>query len=380
MSSGRLANGRIIDATLEVALSSLRSPVATQRTINCLLAVCGFGIAVLGLFAASLGVAKGIPFFAWSTLSAIASNFAGGVLGLLFGLPSSRKVESRAAPGAVAVTSGYEESTSLEQIADWLTKIIVGLSLTQFASWSAAFDRLSLTLTHDLLCPGSGSPCGYVPGASLVSAYFIAGFVMSYMWTRRFFIIEMVARDDSVRQMMQAQERREQAVREGRVQAGAGAPEGVASDYSSIVAAILEDGVRTATGKARTVAQTLKAGADPEDPWRGVFEGSPTAHDTVLTASVAPVSGQPGNFRVEVTVAGATPERQRELAGQTVIFYLHPTFGKTVRAVTFGTDGRASLELYAYGAFTIGAVLGDGTLLELNLANLPGAPDQFKLN
>ncbi|HEX5258716.1 MAG TPA: pYEATS domain-containing protein, partial [Sphingomicrobium sp.] len=60
------------------------------------------------------------------------------------------------------------------------------------------------------------------------------------------------------------------------------------------------------------------------------------------------------------------------------LFYLHPSFGKAVRSVAFGADGRANLVLYAYGAFTIGAVLEDGTRLELNLATLPGAPDQFR--
>ncbi len=278
-------------------------------------------------------------------LTALASTFAGGVLGLLFGLPTARKSDPRGAiPGAaIPIGGGYEESTSLEQIADWLTKIIVGLTLTQFASWSAAFDRLSLTVTHDLLCPVASGPCGYVPGASLVSAYVLGGFIIAYMWTRRFFIIEMVARDNSVRRMIQAQEQREQAAKDGRVQGGSDAPEGLVADYSKIIDAILDDGRRNASSEAKKGADALKPGADADDPWRGVFGGSPAGNDTVLTAAVSPVPGQPTIFKLDVNVAGATPERQRELAGQSVLFYLHPTFGKTVRAVSFGTDGRASL-------------------------------------
>jgi hypothetical protein len=375
-------SGGVIDTTIDIALKNLRSPIQTQRAINVILALCAFGIAVIGIFAVSLGPLLGFSFFAWSVLAAMASTFSGGVLGLLFGLPSARKVDARTTPAAAGqpVVMNYEESTSLEQISDWLTKIIVGLTLTQFATWSSAFDRLALTLTHDLLCPAQPSPCGYVPGASIVAGYALGGFVVAYMWTRRFFILEMVARDDSVRQMMRAQEQREQAAKEGRVQAGSDAPEGVVSDYSKVVDAILEDGRRNATGAAKKIAASLKAGDDPDDPWRGAFGGSPAANDAVLTATVTAVAGQPGNFKLDASVSGVTPERQRELAGQSLLFYLHPTFGQKVRVVSFGADGRASLVLYAYGAFTMGTLLEDGTTLELNLATLPGAPDQFKTN
>jgi hypothetical protein len=51
-------------------------------------------------------------------------------------LPSSRKVNARAttAETGQTIVAGYEESTSLEPIAEWLAKIVVGLTLTQFAS------------------------------------------------------------------------------------------------------------------------------------------------------------------------------------------------------------------------------------------------------
>jgi hypothetical protein len=66
------------------------------------------------------------------------------------------------------------------------------------------------------------------------------------------------------------------------------------------------------------------------------------------------------------------------VAGTTAVFFLHPTFGKAVRSVAFGIDGRAPLQLFAYGAFTVGVLLQDGTTLELNLATLPGVPDIFR--
>ena len=371
----------LFDSTTEAALKALRTPVQTQRAINSVLALAGFGILAIGAVAATFGKDRGLSFFAWAILSALASTLLGGVLGLLFGLPTARKVETRPAPpGETARTAvGYEESTSLEQIADWLTKIIVGLTLTQFATWSSAFDRISRTLTNDLLCPGTAAGCGIAPGASLISAYVLAGFVIAYMWTRRFFMIEMVARDDSVRQMLQAQEDRDKAEDDGRVQGSAKPVEGlVAGGEHSRIEAILAEGRRQATGKAKEAADALQPGGDPEDPWRGAFGGSASSNDAVLSANVSPMPGQTTNFTIDVAITGATPERQRQLAGQQALVFLHPSFAKAVRTVSFGADGRATLVLYAYGAFTIGALLEDGTRLELNLATLPGAPDQFR--
>jgi hypothetical protein len=364
-----------VDATLDATLKSLRSPIATLRTTNTILSLLAFGVFVLACFAFRRD-GPGSPFFAWSLLAAMASMFAGGALGLLFGLPTARKSD----PGTAERNGGYEESTSLEQIADWLTKIIVGLTLTQFSSWSMAFDRLSVTLTHDLLCPASGGRCGSVPGAAIVLAYALGGFIVGYMWTRRFFMVEMVARDDSIRQMMRSQELREQAAKEGRVQSGSNTPQGASSNYEKVTEAILADGRKNAVGEARKVADSLKPGPDADDPWRGAFGGSNAVKDVILSATVTPVPGQTDNYRVDINVTGATPERQRDLSGHSLLFYLHPTFGDKVRLASFGSDGRALITLYAYGAFTIGALLDDGTVLELNLATLPGAPDGFRLS
>jgi hypothetical protein len=152
----------IVDSTIDVALRNIRTPIITQRAINTVLALCAFGIVTLLALAFQMG-ASGYSFFTWSVLSALGSTLAGGAVGLLFALPARRQDPRGTNLDGAVGTSGYEESTSLEQIADWLTKIIVGLTLTQFTTWAAAFDRLSLRLTHDLLCPGSATMCDCIP-------------------------------------------------------------------------------------------------------------------------------------------------------------------------------------------------------------------------
>ena len=67
------------------------------------------------------------------------------------------------------------------------------------------------------------------------------------------------------------------------------------------------------------------------------------------------------------------------LSGQKALFFLHPTFGRDPRAVSFGPDGRAILPLIAYGAFTVGVLLESGEKLELNLAEVADAPPMFRV-
>jgi hypothetical protein len=67
------------------------------------------------------------------------------------------------------------------------------------------------------------------------------------------------------------------------------------------------------------------------------------------------------------------------LAGE-AIFHLHPTFHNHVRKVKV-KDGKAQLDLLAYGSFTVGVSCDNGnTQLELDLAELPQVPKVFREN
>lgn len=69
-------------------------------------------------------------------------------------------------------------------------------------------------------------------------------------------------------------------------------------------------------------------------------------------------------------------DAERPLAGQ-VEFVLHPTFSPP-RVQVSVTNGVARFEGHAYGAFTIGALVGNQTKLGLDLASVPGAPEEFR--
>jgi hypothetical protein len=116
-------------------------------------------------------------------------------------------------------------------------------------------------------------------------------------------------------------------------------------------------------------------GAVEDDPWKGVF-GSRTSGARALEGEVWRI-GIPGFFRVQLRVRSTNPGRD-PLRGS-VQFFLHPTFGNDRPVVAVGPGGVAELTLTAWGSFTVGALADDGTTtLELDLAELPDAPPDFK--
>src|SRR6202043_965823 len=88
--------------------------------------VCALGVGVMLVYASQ--VPSGVRWSAFGTALVIAGSayFTGGIVGFLFGIP--RTVQG-SAPSEKA--SQYKTNTNLEQVSDWLTKIIVGIGLVQ---------------------------------------------------------------------------------------------------------------------------------------------------------------------------------------------------------------------------------------------------------
>jgi hypothetical protein len=121
-------------------------------------------------------------------LTAAAAFAVGALFGFLFGIPrslaadSGAQAEKKAAQEATAVdaaiTPHYTTNTNLEQISDWLTKILVGVGLVQIHQVSGAVEDLA-----DGLAPGLG-PQGFSVAVALLVAFSITGFVTAYLFTR----------------------------------------------------------------------------------------------------------------------------------------------------------------------------------------------------
>lgn len=418
----------------------------------------GLGIAglVFILLFALFGARKGagLTMLAWGFTAALASLASGLIVGLLFGLPNVRRVEIADGDqsndsGVRSARLGYAESTNLEQVADWLTKIIIGLTLTQFALWEERFTQLSYDLSCFLLGGGCSMvamardgtvlypPGSTVPGGFLMIFYAVLGFLIGYMWMRGYFISEMetakanavmlasadlirnarekarlaiaeataakARADEDIRRIQEAAALEAQTIRQ---QADAAKLEferqleearraGLAqSRPEEVTAASVQAVAESAVAIAKTAAVVAPEGAAtdgaaevrkkltnlryPDDPWRDAFGGSATVRGYTLKGVVKPREDSSDYFDVELAV-DADLAQEPDAPGKSVQFFLHPTFGKdAARSVSFNQAGVAPLSpLMAYGAFTVGALVEDGTLLELNLATVKGVPDRF---
>jgi hypothetical protein len=79
------------------------------------------------------GWPAGLRTFGLSAVVALAAGAAGGLVGFLFGIPV-RWTQERAEAEGSGTELPYRGNTSLEQISDWLVKILVGVGLAQLTA------------------------------------------------------------------------------------------------------------------------------------------------------------------------------------------------------------------------------------------------------
>jgi hypothetical protein len=153
---------------------------------NSLLVAMGLGGFALVVYAASQP--SFWPVFGGGVLVATASALAGGFGGLIFGVPRSA-TSSSSGQATAQNPRQVAPNTNLVEVSDWLTKIIVGLGLTQLGSMPGDFQRLV-----DYAYPALGSaPAATSVVGALIVAYAIAGFMLTYLFTRLDLEAEMEA-------------------------------------------------------------------------------------------------------------------------------------------------------------------------------------------
>lgn len=137
------------------------------------------------------------------------------------------------------------------------------------------------------------------------------------------------------------------------------------------------------TGDAEKASQTKEVPASStepatEDPNKGAFEGQFLSNNRRLSATVT-ASSDPDWFMIELQVKSTSAANPLQ---KMVQFHLHPTFKPNDIVGVMPIEGVARLRIWAWGAFTVGAVCdGGATRLELDLSDesaVPGAPDKFR--
>ena len=171
--------------------SSGSSESYLKRTVGTL--VIWGGVSLIWIFIYSLcqlqiehwkiyGVTKALSVFGYGGLMAIAFAAIGGLFGFLFGIPRSIQNEAPKSTNPSQTPSSSKPlgvNTNLEQISDWLTKILIGVGLTALNNIPKKIWALA-----DLLKGGLNDNQGMTVLVTL--NFFVCGFFAGYLLTRLF--------------------------------------------------------------------------------------------------------------------------------------------------------------------------------------------------
>jgi hypothetical protein len=134
-----------------------------------------------------------LSIFSVSMLVASAAWIAGGLLGFIFGIPRVLSTD-RPESSLAEAHSLYRSNSNLEQISDWLTKIIVGVSLVEFRTLVDETGNLV-----DFLAPAlGGAPSAKSFALGVLITFAFSGFVVLYIFTRVYLAILFKEREDDL--------------------------------------------------------------------------------------------------------------------------------------------------------------------------------------
>jgi hypothetical protein len=140
-----------------------------------LVVLVGVGLCIAFAVAAADSVGEAFEIGAMAVGVALAAAVIGALLGFLFGVPRTLQHENKDDTGPQ-----YLANTNLEQISDWLTKIIVGIGLIQVGHAREALASLAASLDQPL----GGVPASAGFGLALAVYAVTAAFILAYLWAR----------------------------------------------------------------------------------------------------------------------------------------------------------------------------------------------------
>lgn len=129
------------------------------------------------LFKAGASGAVATTYLMW----ALSCLISGAAVGFLFGIPKILQADRPAEETQAAAAYRQQVNTNLEQISDWLTKIIVGLGLINLTSIPPYLGRMA-----GLLAAGTGDERNTSFALALIVYFSLLGFLSGYLSTRLF--------------------------------------------------------------------------------------------------------------------------------------------------------------------------------------------------
>lgn len=302
------------------------------------------GIIVFGLqFGAAISETKNPTMgsvVSVGTLLAGASLLIGALLGFLFGIPRTLQGDrplantNGQAGGNSAEGNGTESrangntgtdnnegsavsygiNTNLEQISDWLTKILVGVGLTQIGEIPTALETLARYISPAL---GNTNTSG-IFGLTVFLYYLVCGFLFGYVMTRIYLTgafreAETVALTNRINEVEKRTKRTEKELLEVKKQ-----------EHANELALILANRQLTESGSAESISQKelddaiTQASSDTRAQIfnqaftlrQAEWKGNPEKMERTIRLFRALVASNPGNYNYRAQL-GYTLKDQR---------------------------------------------------------------------
>jgi hypothetical protein len=151
-----------------------------------------FGSVVLALYA---WTGRSLSVFVIDSIVSLGAGALGFAAGFLFGLPrapsaisdkqeSESQITSPASQGQATVST-FGPSNNLEQISDWLTKLLIGAGLVQLGAVSHGLNSMIGTNARSSVGQSSGHlfTSERVVVGSIIIYYGVLGFIVAYVAT-----------------------------------------------------------------------------------------------------------------------------------------------------------------------------------------------------
>ena len=326
-----------------------------------------------------------------------ASLASGAAVGFLFGLPRSEKYRFIKKEDAdhTAKEYSYGDNTNLEEISDWLTKIIVGISLIKIDTILEWIHLSARSIKNAFMqgCIDAPFLNAYVFGYAVMILYFLAGGGLCYLWARTH--LPGILTKKKMEQLELEKKQLEALVlaREnpGLNQDNANAPvedpagnipipeiagahaRGAAPQQGREVVAARGN---MPTDEFRTLIESVynaKAVHDKSDLQKGRWGGKSQNGNKVLEVAYDVRASFNSLYQIQLKVRSL--DAANPLTGQ-VAFFLHDTFPTEI-VYAEAQNNLAQIKIVAWEAFVAGARTEDGTELELDLNTVKGFPDGF---
>jgi hypothetical protein len=301
-------------------------------------------------------------------------------IGFLFGIPRAQKIKPPDG-NTDASSNGYNENTNLEEISDWLTKIILGLTLVELKPILAHVDSAAIKFSAALAgtCCNSCTEDYYVFAYAIIGFYFLAGGGVSYLWTRaslltileerrlerfRNYNKELNVRNENLYNKLSEVTKIINKEEEIPLQDGGPVTADADPNAQPPLNQFKEDTMKLYRERKVKNEDDLQLGR-----WGGLSE----KENFRLTARYNPSSGVSGFYGISLIVESIVAEQP---LGSQVAFFLHDTFPKEVIFVDV-VNNKATLTIRSFEAFAVGARTESGVELELNLNKVKGFPPDF---